>query len=92
MVTYYGSLSDPSVNEYFTIEHEGYAGEKARRNLFAISQSARINHAAWAKMGLEDIASALNDGKPPATIEYRMDGKFYRVIKRTWDDQATEAA
>ena len=92
MVTYYGSLSDPSVNEYFTIEHEGYAGEKARRNLFAIFQSARINHAAWAKMGLEDIASALNDGKPPATIEYRMDGKFYRVIKRTWDDQATEAA
>ena len=92
MVTYYGSLSDPSVNEYFTIEHEGYAGQKARRNLFAISQSARINHSAWAKMGLEDIASALNDGKPPATIEYRMDGKFYRVIKRTWNDQATEAA
>ena len=91
-VTYYGALSDPPVSEYFTIEHEGYAGQKARRNLFAISQSARINHSAWAKMGLEDIASALNDGKPPATIEYRMDGKFYRVIKRTWNDQATEAA
>lgn len=91
-VTYYGTLSDPPVSEYFTIEHEGYAGQKARRNLFAISQSARINHAAWAKMGLEDIASALNDGKPPATIEYRMDGKFYRVIKRTWDDQEHEAA
>lgn len=91
-VTYYGTLSDPTVSEYFTIEHEGYAGQKARRNLFAISQSARINPAAWAKMGLEDIASALNDGQPPSTIEYRMDGKFYRVIKRTWDDQATEAA
>jgi hypothetical protein len=40
----------------------------------------------------QEIAEAMNDGKPPQQIEYRMDGKFYRIIKRRWHEAQHEAA
>lgn len=81
-VTYYGALSDPPVTEYFTVLHEGYAGEKAIRVVRSIADKA---HAPLpANPTLEDGAEILTLGIPPATISYRKDGKFYRVLKRTW--------
>ena len=92
MVRYYGKLSNPTVNEYFTVAHEGYAGDKARKSLFAMAQTAGVNTALLTKTDLEEIAEAMNDGKPPQQIEYRMDGKFYRIIKRRWHEIQHEAA
>lgn len=81
-VTYYGALSDPPVTEYFTVLHHGYAGEKAVRVVRSIADKA---HAPLpANPTLEDGAELLTLGVPPATINYRKDGKFYRVLKRTW--------
>lgn len=81
-VTYYGALSDPSVTEYFTVLHEGYAGMKA---LASIQDIAVKSYAMVGRIDdLEDSAAALTDGTPPATIDYRKDGKFYRVIRRNW--------
>lgn len=80
--TYYGALSDPPVTEYFTVLHDGYAGEKAVRMVRFIADKA---HAPLpANPTLEDGAELLTLGTPPATINYRKDGKFYRILKRTW--------
>lgn len=81
-VTYYGGLSDPAVTEYLTVKHEGYAGQKAINLLAMVANRSGV--------GLSDSedlffwSDVLNTGKPPATIDYRKDGKFYRVMRRDW--------
>ena len=81
-VTYYGGLADTPVTEYLTIEHAGYAGEKARRTLGHISLKAGVdtNDAA----NLDDLCWLMNAGTRPARIEFRKDGKFFRVLGRDW--------
>lgn len=81
-VTYYGALSDTPVTEYLTVLHDGYAGDKALRLLATIAGKAGATLEPGA--GLDDTADALNAGAPPAELEYRRDGKFYRVLKREW--------
>ena len=83
-VSYYGGLSDPSVVEYFPITHEGYAGQKA---LNAVAQIAERAGAGFAGADtLEEWANRLNGGDCPSMIEYRRDGKYYRVIRRKWEN------
>ena len=36
---------------------------------------------------LDGAADSLNRARPPAQIEYRKDGKFYRVITRRWENE-----
>lgn len=81
-VTYYGALSDPPVNEYLAVTHDGYAGQKALATLhdIVIKSYALLDNID----DLEDAAAALTSGTPPATIRYSKDGKFYRVIRREW--------
>ncbi len=81
-VTYYGALSDPSVTEYFPVLHEGYAGDKAMRMIAKIGMDAGADFDAE---GLEAMADTMNASAQPDTIEYRMDGKFHRIVKRTWN-------
>lgn len=81
-VTYYGALSDTPVTEYLTVLHDGYAGDKALRLLATIAGKAGVQLEPGA--GLDDTANALNVGQCPSELEYRRDGKFYRVLKRTW--------
>ena len=84
-VTYYGeNLSDKSVTEYFPVTHEGYAGEKARHQIVIIARQAMADLYINAKLNLEEIATDLSSGIHPKTIEYRQDGKFFRVVKREW--------
>jgi DNA repair protein RadD len=86
-VTYYGGLSDPPVTEYLPITHEGYAGTKALNLLVSMAQSGGIMDGGLVKESLEEMAHAMNHHtKPPREIEYRKDGKFYRVIKRSWNE------
>lgn len=83
-VSYYGGLSDPSVVEYFPITHEGYAGQKAINAVVAIAGKASVN---FIKAdAIEEWADRLNAGQCPSVIEYRRDGKFYRVTNRSWND------
>ncbi|MGC9216631.1 DEAD/DEAH box helicase family protein, partial [Acidithiobacillus sp.] len=83
-VTYYGDLSDPSVTEYFSVTHEGYAGQKAIKQVASISQrsGARLEPAA----GLDSAATALTESVPPTLIEFKKDGKFFNVIRRIWNE------
>lgn len=81
--TYYGGLSDKPITSYHAIMHDGFAGQRARVELAQIAHnaSAALDYAA---ADLEDMANAMNIGKPPSTIEYKMDGKFARILNRSW--------
>lgn len=81
-VSYYGSLTDDPIIEYLPITHEGYAGQKALRTLGMIANSAGVdtNEAD----GIEDLTWLMNAGEPPSKLDYKKDGKFYRVLNRSW--------
>ena len=88
-VTYYGHLSDPPVTEYLPVMHEGYAGERAMQRLDSIASMAGA--AFRAGDDLESVAGRLNGSTPPAAIDYKRDGKFYRVLSHRWNVQKTLA-
>ena len=81
-------MSDKPITEYLPVLHDGYAGQKAMQQLFAMANSSGANLAEAAHLegsaGLDYIAVQMSNSKPPTSIEYRMDGKFYRVLKRSW--------
>ena len=87
-ITYYGDLSDKPITEYLPVMHDGYAGNRAMQQLFTmanssgadLSQASRID----GEEGLDYIGVQMSNSSPPKTIEYRLDGKFYRVLKRSW--------
>jgi len=81
--TYYGRLTDAPVSEYFVVNHGGYAGEKARRNLVQIARCAGLTRFPDYD-DLSDIAGLLNGTARPSEITYRKDGRFYRVTNREW--------
>lgn len=87
--TYYGDLSDKPVTEYFPVLHEGYPGDKAMRQVLKIASLSGASVAEVANMqgteGLSYLATQLFRANPPKSIEYRLDGKFYRVLKRSWE-------
>jgi DNA repair protein RadD len=85
-VSYYGELSDPSVTEYLPVTHEGYAGQKAISQLVKIAQSAGATFDGVSL--LEDWAKRLNDAHPPIVITYKRDGKYHRVLRREWNNEA----
>jgi len=81
--TFYGGLSDPPVTEYLAVTHEGYAGEKSRRLLADIAHKAGVT-LDYAAVDLHQMAQQMTDGKPPAQIEWKREGKFFTVLKRTF--------
>lgn len=87
--TYYGSLSDKPITEYLPVLHDGYAGQRAMQQLFTMANSAGADLAQASRMegeaGLDYIGVQMSNSTPPSSIEYRMDGKFFRVIKRSWE-------
>lgn len=91
-VTYYGGYADPGITEYLTIGYEGYPGQKAAQQLAKMAREAGVLYSDLVSKGLEEIASTMNDAEPPDIIEYRMDGKYARIIKRVWDEPAYETA
>jgi DNA repair protein RadD len=84
-VTYYGSLSDAPITEYLPIFHDGYAGQMALQKLIGIARSANcVNAVLYSKA--HDIAIEINkQSTPPSMIEYRKDGKFFKVTRRKWE-------
>jgi DNA repair protein RadD len=87
--TYYGDLSDKPITEYLPVLHDGYAGQRAMQQLFTMAASSRANLAPAYTLQDEDslnyISTEMSNSEPPKLIEYRKDGKFFRVIKRNWE-------
>lgn len=88
-VTYYGSLNDKPIREYFPVTHVGYAGEKALNMVGFIASKAGVSFTPGTD--LVDWAETLNAGSPPSLIKYKMDGKYHRVISRSWTHATAEA-
>ena len=89
-VSYYSkNLSDPSITEYLPLRHDGYAGDKAITELAKMANESGVGSRELFTVGitkLDEIATYMNHGQPPSLIEYKKEGKFYRVIKRQWND------
>ncbi len=84
-VTYYGSLSDAPITEYLPIAHDGYAGQRAMGQLLSLATSASIAPGGLNVATMDEMAANMNDATPPKFIEFRKDGKFFRVMKRSWE-------
>ena len=86
--TYYGGLSDKPVTEYLTVGYMGYAGEKAMRTLYNLAQASGALLTGAESMsqdeGLLFIAAQMNKARPPALITFKLDGKFYQILTRSW--------
>lgn len=80
--TYYGHLSDKPVTEYLCVTHDGRAGQMAMQTLYEIASRCGA-HLADCET-LEDVAEVMNDCTPPGMLEYRKEGKFYRVTGRKY--------
>jgi DNA repair protein RadD len=83
-VSYYGRLSDPAVTEYFPVLHEGYAGQRAMKEVIKIADRAKI--VGMNVDNLSSLAAQLSCGNPPIQIKYKKDGKFFRVLKKEWHE------
>jgi DNA repair protein RadD len=81
--TYYGCLSDPAITEYFPVLHEGYAGQMAAQRVASIAQQSGAQ--LTGRQSLDETVIYLNQAQHPSEIEYKRDGKFFRVIKREWN-------
>lgn len=90
VVSYYSNDFDGGVKEYITLGYPGYAGEKAIRTIASIAQKAGID-GAGDQWSLQEVADAMNTATPPSRIRYNVDGKFYKVEARIWDDQSTSS-
>jgi DNA repair protein RadD len=92
MVSYYGGYSDPIVSEYLTVLHGGYAEQKALRTLAHIVTMCGATLPDISEETLDEVVEALQASKPPTMIAYKADGKFYRVLQRSWDVRETAVA
>jgi DNA repair protein RadD len=89
-VRYYGGLTE-TIDEYLTIAHDGYAGDKARRLLARIASDAGMSPG-WALVDdLDEIAREMNATPPPAVVRYTQRGKFAEILKREWAADEREA-
>jgi DNA repair protein RadD len=88
--TYYGSLSDKPITEYFPVLNDGYAGQMALQKLMAIAEKSEADLSEISRLkgaeALDYIVIQMGKSKHPNAIEYRMDGKFFKVVRRTWDE------
>jgi DNA repair protein RadD len=83
-VTYYGGLSDPPVTEYLAVTHDGYAGEKSRRLLAEVAHQAGVT-LDYGVSELHQMAQQMTEGRPPSAVEFKREGRFFTVLKRTWN-------
>ena len=82
-VTYYGAYSDTPISEYLCIMNEGYAGNKAMKLLLTIASNCGVFFSQADT--IEKICDIMNVANPPAEIEYKKDGKYFRVLERKWN-------
>jgi DNA repair protein RadD len=78
-VTYYHGFTT-MVTEYLCVLHEGFSGDKARATVASVAMQSggRVGET------LEETAAAMTAAKPPKSIKYKKEGKYYNVHARTW--------
>lgn len=86
-VRYTGTALGVDVTEYWAVAHEGQAGD------IAIARLRKMVRDAGAKDlpdcdTLEEAAAWLTALRPPSEIEYRMEGRFPRMLKRTFGEMS----
>ena len=91
LVSYYSDAFDGGVKEYITLGYPGYAGEKAMRTIADIARKAGIDASAGEAWSLQEVADIMNLAQPPSAIRYNVDGKFYKVEARLWDNPNTSS-
>lgn len=74
-ITYYGALSDKPITEYLCVTHDGWAGDRARKLLVTL---AKHNY----DSDIDTVCERMNMMPSPKSIEYRLEGKFYKVLSR----------
>jgi DNA repair protein RadD len=80
-VTYYGeSLSAVPVGQYFCIYHQGSAGDYARTKLYDLLTKAGVTCKDLVQ-DVDNLTSICNKAKPPSSIDYEKNGKFFNVKK-----------
>ena len=88
--TYYGGLSDKPITEYLAVLNDGYAGQMAMQKLVTIAEKCGADLSELRRLqdteALDYIVIQMGKAKHPNAIEYRMDGKFFKVVRRTWDE------
>jgi hypothetical protein len=66
----------------------GYAGEKAMRTLYTLAQASGASLTGAESMsqdeGLFFLANQMNKARPPALITFKLDGRFYQILTRSW--------
>ena len=87
-VSYYGCLSDPVIREWLVVFHDGYPGQYAMEVLAGIARHAGVD--IWAPQSPDELVDAMNAGRPPAQVEFKKNGKFYRVKDRIWSEKKGE--
>jgi len=90
--TYYGGLSDKPITEYLPVLNDGYAGQMALQRLVSIAEKSNADLSEISRLqgaeALDYIVIQMGKSRHPSVIEYRMDGKFFRVVRRTWNEAA----
>lgn len=83
-VRYYPErLHGDIVTEYLPVTHDGYAGDKARGLLAKIANAANADRL---DDNLATIASAMTTANAPALVKYKREGKYFRIVERSWTD------
>ena len=59
--------------------------EMAMKKLVDMAQRAQIEAGGLNVQSLEEMVVNMNKTLAPTSIEYKKDGKFFRVIKRRWE-------
>ena len=88
-VTYYGAaISDKPIHEYLVIWHDGYAGQRAMKTLKEIAESAGVDLSE--PNSAAELCDMMTGAHAPAVLRYKMDGKFPRILTRTWVEKDYE--
>jgi len=76
---------DKPITEYLPVLHDGYAGQKAMQQLVTMAERGQIAPGGLNVQTLEEMVANLNQTQPPRSIEFKRDGKFFRVMRRRWE-------
>lgn len=89
VVAYYKKdLLTPSVKEYLTVQHEGWAGRNALKTLQAITRSCNVD--IMQAESMEEAANIMNKSIHPERIVYKKNNKFFNIIERIWNYEQIE--
>lgn len=101
-IDYVAELGTDRISEYLCLAHGGYAQDKGRRETRKIFSACGapmpdIECCKWEDASepeqdsimftLNAVAASLYEAPPPASVKYKLDGQWPRVLSRHWDQK-----